>query len=137
MNVKEIEVYCKAPKYFFNRSKAKKCHSNEFETECIVGEVKCSGNGKWILEPEELECRQPRNEQECLDISGYFSDGECLGRPNSDKACKDSGQGDLYDGNGHCHEADGKKICKKVILYLTSFSLVAWTELHTLIDKLF
>ena len=67
-------------------------------------------NGKWVLEPEEVECRQPGSEEECLEISGYFSDGECLGRPNSDKECQDSGQGDLYDGKGKCHKADGKRI---------------------------
>ena len=70
--------------------------------------MKCSGEGKQLLEPEDLECRQPRDEKECQNISGYFKDGECLGRPGSDKECQVSGHGDLYDGIGHCHKADGQ-----------------------------
>ena len=108
MNIKEVEIYCKSPKYFFNRQTAQKCQSNEFDTECLIAMVKCSGNGKWLLEPENLECRQPRDEKECQNISGYYKDGECLGRPASDEECQVSGQGDLYDGHGHCLRADGK-----------------------------
>ena len=109
MHVKEIELHCKSPKYFFNLGMAKKCQTNESRTECRFGEVKCFGDGKWSLEPEELECREPRDEQECQDNSGYFSEGVCMERPRSDRECRASGRGEIYGGQSQCYKADGEE----------------------------
>ena len=107
---KKIEIHCKSPKYFFNITKAEKCHSGDLESNCIFGNIKCSGTGKWILEPIKAKCTQPENEEECQEISGYFRNGKCHGRPKTDEECKESGQGDLYDGSSHCQKADGNMI---------------------------